>query len=608
MKTKLLSMRNLLTVAITIMAFSSLSAKDWFVKPGASTSSAGDSWATACNISVITGANPSGIADGDVVYLAAGTYESSTSKSITKYISIYGGYSKISTGTDVTTRYIDSTVFVPSAGGTARCLTINAIAAPTVAGQKIVLDGLTFNGFTMATANSGVAITLTSALSDVDFKNLTLSNNVSLNTTGGAFVMGSFTYNGIITFDGCTFTGNQANWTTGNGYGGAMYFNNGATAKTINIKNSTFKNNTAYGRGGVGYFTANMTVNINDCVFDSNYCTNATDNITSGGCFYITGGTYSSTFNVTRSIFVNSSCTAKGSVFWFNTIPTNYINLTDCSLIGNYAKRLSSARSAIDADQFNTSPNTTNNLTVTFNRCVLSNYNYGGSPAGKQSNKADLMYLTGTSNALASASSTFTNTILNGAYFSLSNTFDAITPSLLYQTSGYLADSTITLALSGDLKITDKIVFKKTFTAANVGAFVHAQIFDVKLKMGFPMTLVATIPTGYKLTVDATDYSAGEKTITIAASATDPAIALAVDETTALSNSIDKHASIFSEKGMINISGLETGSLVTVFAIDGRIVSSQLAKSTTMNIAAKGFVIVKISTEKNTLSTKMFVK
>jgi hypothetical protein len=59
---------------------------------------------------------------------------------------------------------------------------------------------------------------------------------------------------------------------------------------------------------------------------------------------------------------------------------------------------------------------------------------------------------------------------------------------------------------------------------------------------------------------------------------------------------------------MINISGLETGSLVTVFAIDGRIVSSQLAKSTTMNIAAKGFVIVKISTEKNTLSKKMFVK
>ncbi len=599
MKKFVLSKRVVSAVVLSFLFISMLSARDWFVKSGASTSSAGDSWENACNVSVITGTNPSGIADGDVVYLAAGTYLSSASKTIAKYISIYGGYAASSTGTDLTLRNLvaDSTIFAPSVGGTSRCLSINATVAPTVAGQKIVLDGLNFKGFTMTTANSGVAITLTSAQSDVDFKNLNFINNVSLNAVGGAFVMASFVYNGIITFDGCTFTGNQANFTTGNGYGGAMYFNNGATAKTINIKNSTFKNNTAYGRGGAGYFTANMTVNISDCVFDSNYCTNAADNVTSGGCFYITSGTYSSTFNVTRSIFVNNSCTAKGSVFWFNTIPTNYLNLTNCSLIGNYAKRLTVARAAIDADQYATTPATTNNLTVTLNGCVLSNYNYSG--GAKASNKADVMSITSTA---ASTSSTFTNSILNGVYFTSSNTFDAVSPSILYATTGYLKDSTIALALSGDLKITDKIVLNKTFKATeNVGTYTHTQIFDVKRNTGKAMTLNATIRSGYMITVDGVDYKgAGLHSINIPASVSDPVITYAVDLTTGTNLAKESTIKINILNDNVTISGVQLGTKVGLYNASGQSLLNQVAKSDNLklNNLHSGVYILTIGNER----------
>lgn len=595
-------MKKILLFVITVLVVNSIFARDWFVKTGASTSSAGDSWETACNISVITGANPSGIADGDVVYLAAGDYSRTTNLSITKYITVQGGYAANLTGTDLSGRDIinNKATFAPAAGNTTRCITINATAAPTIAGQKITLDGFYMNGFAMATANSGVAITLTSAQSDVDFKNLTFTNNVSLNTTGGAFTMASFTYNGIITFDGCTFSGNQATFSTGNGYGGAMYFNNGTTAKTINIKNSTFTNNTAYARGGVGYFGSNMTVNISDCYFDSNYCTNATDNTSSGGCFYITGGTYSSTFNVTRSIFLNSSCTAKGSVFWFNTYPTNYLNLTDCSLIGNYAKRTGSARAAIDTDQYATTPSTTNNLTVTINGCVLSNYNYGGSPAGKQSNKADLMYLTGTGNALASTSSTFANSILNGAYFNSSNTFDAITPTLLYQTTGYLADSTIALALSGDLKITDKIVLNKTFDQ-NVGTFIHTQIFNVKRNTGKAMTFNATIRNGYMITVDGVDYKGGGlHRINIPASANDPVITYALDMTTGTSFANNSKLKISYENNGVSISGVTSGTYIRLVNAAGQLIKNQFATTDKVSLdnLCSGAYILSVGNER----------
>ena len=320
----------------------------------------------------------------------------------------------------------NKTTFKPDAGSTSRALNINATTAS--GGNKIILDGIYFDGFN-GTAQ-GAAMTITTAQGDIDLKNLTFTNNVTTNTVGGALAMQTaFAYNITITIDGCTFENNQALYSSSNGYGGAFYFNNGTTSKTINIKNSVFKNNTAYGRGAAGYFGTNMTVNIEDCLFDSNQCTATTDNTSNGGCFYIVGGTTGSTFNLTRTIILNSYCTGKGSVIWFNTTPMNNLNLTNCSLIGNYSSRTTSGRAAIDSDNFNLNP------TVVINGCVFSNYNNAGTV--KQSKFADLMNLTPAS---CSTSSTFTNSILNGAFFSnvRNNTYDAVQPDTLYSKVGGL--------------------------------------------------------------------------------------------------------------------------------------------------------------------------
>jgi hypothetical protein len=603
MKANLLSLRNLLTVAITIMAFTSLSAAGpYFVKPNAT--GTGASWDDPANISIIT----SGVADGDIVYVAAGSYLRTTQLSIAKYITVKGGYPANATGTDITVcDYVaNKAIFSPDAPlgvtSTTRGMAINATAAPSVAGQKITLDGLYYNGFTMATGNSGTALSITTAQGNIDSKNLTFTNNVALNSNGGALYMGSFAYNITISFDNCSFTGNQSNVapTIANGYGGACYFNNGTTNKTVNFTNCNFKNNKAYNRAAAVYYTQTSTLSFTDCTFDSNQLTNATDAASSGGCFYIAGGagTGAVTLNATRCIFLNSNSTQYGSVIWFNTVPKHTLNMTDCSLIGNYAQRTTSARAAIDCGSYITT------MGGSLTGCVLSNYNWSGGK--KASNCPDLMNLASGS---TDANFTFTNSILNGAYFTSSNALAAITAPVSYKTSGYLADSTIALALTGDLKITDKIVLKKTFTAANVGNFVHTQIFDVKRNTGKSMTLIADIPADYKLVVNEVDqYTAGTGvTINIAASASDPTIRL-TGPITGISNASDLKANIYSEKGIIKISGLENGSLVTVFGMDGRLVSNQIAKSTTMNIPARGFVIVKIVSEKNSLSTKLFVK
>jgi hypothetical protein len=76
--------KRLLFLFVIAMIANSVSARDWYVKAGASTSSAGDSWETACNVAVIGGSNPAGIADGDVVYVAAGDYTRTTVLTVAK--------------------------------------------------------------------------------------------------------------------------------------------------------------------------------------------------------------------------------------------------------------------------------------------------------------------------------------------------------------------------------------------------------------------------------------------------------------------------------------------------------------------------------------------
>jgi hypothetical protein len=604
MKTTLLKTKISVALIAVLFSLSSLSAKDVFIRQNAS--GTGVDWENAANISYLVGTS---INDNDVIHLAAGEYVRTTAITITKYVTVLGGYASTSTGTDLSKRDIlaNKSIFKPDAGSTTRAININTTTGSY--GYKITLDGLYFDGFNGP--SQGAAMTITTAQGDIDLKNLTFTNNITTNTIGGALAMQTaFAYDIKVTLDGCVFENNQSLPGTvitppatnyPNGYGGAIYFNNGTTAKTINIKNSIFKSNSAFGRGAVGYFGTNMTVNISDCLFDTNQCTASADNFSNGGCFYIVGTSgYASTFNVTKSIFLNSLVTGKGSVIWFNNTTgslLNNLNMTHCSLIGNYSSRTTSGRAAIDVDNYTTQ------MQFALNGCVLSNYNNSGTT--KKSKYADVMFVT---QALTANTSTFTNSILNGTHFVSSNVLAAITPpdTLYNKTQGYLSDSTVALALSGDLKITDKIVFKKTFIAANIGTYTHNQIFDVKNKMGFPMTLVATIPTGYALTVDGTDYASGVQTINIAAASTNPAISLKM--ASGLSRLEIPTARVFVNNGLVRISNIETGNKLSVYNSAGQLLFSETAKSGELSFAAKGFVVVKISSAINYQVLKVISK
>ena len=232
MKTNFIQSKFFIVLAMNLILLGSISAKDVFVKPNAAATNTGADWENATNVSYLGG---SSIADGDVIHLAAGEYLRTTQLSISKYVTVLGGYAASSTGIDFSLRDIAAhkTIFKPDAGSATRGFAINATTASY--GNTITLDGLILDGFAMATANGGTALGITTSQGDILIKNCTFSNNISLNANGGAINMASFANNITISFENCNFTGNQANFTTANGYGGVAYFNNGTTAKTINF-------------------------------------------------------------------------------------------------------------------------------------------------------------------------------------------------------------------------------------------------------------------------------------------------------------------------------------------------------------------------------------
>jgi len=588
---KFMLFRKFSLVVLTAFSLINVQAKEIFVKPNAT--GTGASWNDAANISIIAG---TGVSEGDIVYVSEGEYLRTTQLTVTKYITIMGGYSATSADTDVSQRDIQryKSVFKPE-GGTSRAININITSYPL--NTKMVVDGLHFENFNGT--SQGAAMIITTSQGNIDLKNLTFKNNTVTNSLGGALAMPTaFAGEISITLDGCLFEGNQAVFTTGNGYGGAFYFNNTTSPKTINIRNSVFKGNYAYGRGAAGYFGTNLTVNISDCIFDTNQCTATADNFSNGGCFYIVGTAgYGSTFNIDRSTFVNSYVTGKGSVIWFNNASgslVNNLNINQSSMIGNYSSRTTSGRAAIDVDNYTTQ------LKFTLKNSVLSNYNNIGQV--KSSRYADVMFVN-----LASSNSdcTFENSILNGTYFSTGNVLASITPpdTLYNKQHGYLSDATINLALEGNLTITDKIVLKKTFIPAEAGPWSHSEIFDVKKKLNLPMTLQAVIPSGYKLEVNGTGYASGAQTISIAASSSDPVIELKLVSSTSTVQA--NLARVSAQNGVVRLSGMEPGYKVEAFTLSGQLILSEVISSTGYEFESRGFVVIRITNKLDTQSIKV---
>jgi len=175
-------------------------------------------------------------------------------------------------------------------GGQIDLLETNFIDFAGSATASLELHNLDFSGF-VGTANGGV-ISAT-ACKDLTLKNCTFSGN-SAQGNGGAVYVGSAS--GRVEIDGCTFSGNKCVFASTlteatTYYGGAVYIGN---AKDILIKNSSFVGNTfdnatqenAICNGGAvaivnAYEGNDSSINIEDCIFDSNIAYSA------GGALYL---------------------------------------------------------------------------------------------------------------------------------------------------------------------------------------------------------------------------------------------------------------------------------------------------------------------------------
>ena len=173
---------------------------------------------------------------------------------------------------------------------------------------------------------------------DVTLKDLTFSN---YNTTlAGGGVLFSNNAGATVTFDNCIFTGNSV---TNNQGGGVIFFANG----TLNIIDSSFKNNTSSDEGGA--ISANSgSISISNSVFESNSAA------TKGGAIY----SGSANFTITGSTFYKNETTGIGNSDGgaaFNVGSAGSTNnLTNCTFYQNTTARANQDYGTIRTDNGDT--------------------------------------------------------------------------------------------------------------------------------------------------------------------------------------------------------------------------------------------------------------
>ncbi len=211
-------------------------AQDWFVPNDGDGD--GRSWVSAASL-----ANALASADdGDVLWLAAGTYQGSTFSPGNNNLKLYGGFTVGMTQFEQRDWEANRTVL--NGEGVRRVLSISL--------DGILLDGLVIsNGFWSSSNDAGGGIRKSGVGS------LTVANTVFCNNR---------------------FTGTGRN-------GGGGYFSGGS----VTLTNCSFIGNIGaqYNRGG-GFYATGVNLVVEDCRFSDNRTGSSN---AGGGAFYVTGGT-----------------------------------------------------------------------------------------------------------------------------------------------------------------------------------------------------------------------------------------------------------------------------------------------------------------------------
>ena len=230
------------------------------------------------NISELTTAL-SGVADGDKILLASGTYTLSSTISITNAITLEGGYSASPSAADFPNPATNKATLDGAASY--RVMTITGPAGKTVNLSGLVLQngnntienaaGLFVNQGTACLnhvdiknntgSKMGIGFTVTGTGTNVSFSNSVISGNT---TTGNG---SNYIYKaGSVSFDDCLFSDNSSP------QGGGLYiYTDAANSMTVQITNSEFRNNTSNGRGGGIYLRCNAATTITLNVANSTF-------------------------------------------------------------------------------------------------------------------------------------------------------------------------------------------------------------------------------------------------------------------------------------------------------------------------------------------------
>lgn len=285
--------------ALVLVASLSAYADVWYVTPTGTGD--GTTWASAGPLQ----STVSEALDGDEVWVAAGTYTSTTNPVLTmkQGIAIYGGFAGMETTREE--RNWSANITVIDGETTRRCVTGANYA---MLDGFVVTHGSAYSGY-----DSGGMSNYASSPTVV---NCTFTGNTA--SYGGGGMSNYFSSSPTVT--NCTFTDNVAP-----GYGGGMY--NSEWSSPV-VTNCTFTDNTAsYGGGGMSNsYSSSPTVT--NCVFINNIA-NSTYFGGDGGGMYNSG----SSPTLTNCTFTGNNADSGGGIYNHGAAPI----VNDCTFIENTA-------------------------------------------------------------------------------------------------------------------------------------------------------------------------------------------------------------------------------------------------------------------------------
>jgi len=384
----------------------SIQAANIFVKAGATGAANGTSWADA--YTTIAAANTAA-ANGDVVYVAAGTYtEASAVISISKVYTIKGGYTGTETEATIesaTADPITNQVKIRCTASGAHGLSLSATTA-SISG-KHVFDGLYFYNTAAGATAFGGGLYAINFLNDIDIKNCIFDSNTA-GKGGAIYIQQAQTAAGTntVTIDNCRFINNGNATSNGTGYGGGAIWAGGNTTGprtvALSVSNTQFIGNYTYPEGGAIYLNsaANLTTTSN-VLFRGNVARNTTGSTNGlGGAIYCKN---KNTLSLTGTQFISNYSANKGNLFFNVAAAGNNISasMTNVVSVGNHANNSGQA-SGIYVNNYEYT-------TITFSNSTFANNTQatGSTPSNKDFNN-------GTATANLNNNYTLSNTILGG--------------------------------------------------------------------------------------------------------------------------------------------------------------------------------------------------